>query len=370
MSVARIFADVNLQPGGAVELDHDSFQPVWNGPEDYEIVRKIGRGKYSEVFEGLNVSTNTPCVIKILKPVKRRKIKREIQILTALKGCPNIVNLECCVRDPVTKTSSLIFEYVDNLDFKTAFLSFTDFDVRYYIFELLKALEACHSRGIMHRDVKPHNVVIDHSKRTLRLIDWGLAEFYFPGESYNVRVASRYFKGPELLVDMPQYDYSLDIWSTGCVLAGMIFMVHPFFQGRDNDDQLVKISKVLGSAGLREYIAKYNVTLEKNLAALIAPHNFEPKSFESFMTKQNAHLCSPEAFDLLRGMLVYDHAARLTCVEALAHPYFDPVRPPAAAKSMSSKLSESSTASAAAAGAANIGSASSGSASGADSPKQ
>jgi len=60
----------------------------------------------------------------------------------------------------------------------------------------------------MHRDVKPHNVMIDHSKRQLRLIDWGLAEFYHPGTEYNVRVASRYFKGPELLVDFQEYGKS------------------------------------------------------------------------------------------------------------------------------------------------------------------
>lgn len=70
----------------------------------------------------------------------------------------------------------------------------TDYDIRYYLYELLKALDYSHSMGIMHRDVKPHNVMIDHECRRLRLIDWGLAEFYHPGQEYNVRVASRYFK--------------------------------------------------------------------------------------------------------------------------------------------------------------------------------
>jgi serine/threonine protein kinase len=74
----------------------------------------------------------------------------------------------------------------------------------------------------MHRDVKPQNIIVNPNKKILKLIDWGLAEFYHMGQDYNVRVASRYFKGPELLVDYNYYDYSLDIWSTGCMLASMV----------------------------------------------------------------------------------------------------------------------------------------------------
>ena len=136
--------------------------------------------------------------------VKKNKIRREIKILQTLQKGVNIVELIDVVRDPLTKTPAIITEFVDtsDTDFRKLYQSFTDYDIRYYMFEIFKALDYCHSKGIMHRDVKPHNIMIDHANRKLRLIDWGLAEFYHPGQEYNVRVASRYFKGPELLVDL------------------------------------------------------------------------------------------------------------------------------------------------------------------------
>lgn len=133
--------------------------------DDYEIVRKVGRGKYSEVFEGVCVRDGSRCVIKILKPVKKKKIKREIKILQNLRGGTNIIRLLDVVRDPQSKTPSLVFEYVNNTDFKVLYPSLKEADVRFYIYELLKALDFCHSNGIMHRDVKPHNVMIDHEAR-------------------------------------------------------------------------------------------------------------------------------------------------------------------------------------------------------------
>lgn len=170
-SVARIYADVNAKLGpswheyGALtaaysSILHDSSLPdnlqvQWGSQDHYEIVRKVGRGKYSEVrffssftpfatsnplqvFEGINIANDEKCIIKVLKPVKKKKIKREIKILQNLAGGPNVVALLDVVRDPLSKIPSLITEYVNNIDFKVLYPRFSDMDVRYYMLELLK----------------------------------------------------------------------------------------------------------------------------------------------------------------------------------------------------------------------------------------
>lgn len=323
LSRARVYADACVvRP--AEYSDYENLNVCWASQRDYEVVRKLGRGKYSEVFQGINMASKEKCVIKILKPVKKKKIKREIMILQNLLGGTNIITLLDMVRDPISRTPSLIFEHVNNTDFKQLYPTFVDYDIRFYLHELLKALDFCHSRGVMHRDVKPHNVMIDHSRRQLRLIDWGLAEFYHPGQEYNVRVASRYFKGPELLVDFQEYDYSLDLWSVGCMLASMTFRKEPFFHGSDNYDQLVKIARVLGTDDLFEYLDKYQIDLDPQYDEILGRYQRRPWS--RFVTKENQHLVTSESLDLLDHLLRYDHATRLTAKEAMAHPFFEPVR--------------------------------------------
>ncbi|GER53751.1 protein kinase superfamily protein [Striga asiatica] len=328
-SKARAYPDVNVNRPKEY-WDYESLTVQWGEQDDYEVVKKVGRGKYSEVFEGIHTTDNEKCIIKILKPVKKKKIRREIKILQNLCGGPNIVKLLDIVRDEQSKTPSLVFEYVNNTDFRVLYPTLSDFDIRYYIYELLKAslvllsaikflasvaLDYCHSQGIMHRDVKPHNIAIDHEQRKLRLIDWGLAEFYHPGREYNVRVASRYFKGPELLVDLQDYDYSLDLWSLGCMFAGMIFRKEPFFYGHDNYDQLVKIAKVLGTDELNAYLSRYRLELDQNFTALVGRHSRKP--WTKFINADNQHLAVPEAVDFLDKLLRYDHQERPTAKEAM-----------------------------------------------------
>uniref|UniRef100_A0A673KID2 non-specific serine/threonine protein kinase n=1 Tax=Sinocyclocheilus rhinocerous TaxID=307959 RepID=A0A673KID2_9TELE len=286
-SRARVYAEVNTQRPREY-WDYESHVIEWGNQDDFQLVRKLGRGKYSEVFEAINITNNEKVVVKILKPVKKKKIKREIKILENLRGGPNIITLLDIVKDPVVIPSLLCFH-------QQLYQTLTDYDIRFYMYEILK----------------------------LRLIDWGLAEFYHPGQEYNIRVASRYFKGPELLIDYQMYDYSLDMWSLGCMLASMLFRKEPFFHGHDNYDQLVRIAKVLGTEDLYDCIDKYNIELEPRFNDILGRHS--RKRWERFVHSENQHLVSPDALDFLDKLLRYDHQTRLTAREAMEHPYFFPV---------------------------------------------
>lgn len=105
--------------------------------DNYQIQQKLGRGKYSEVFQGVNIDNNQPCVIKILKPVRTEKIYRETKILQTLYGGPNIVKLYDVLRDQATKTPCLVFEYIPNIETKQLNYQFTDMDIRLYTFKIL-----------------------------------------------------------------------------------------------------------------------------------------------------------------------------------------------------------------------------------------
>ncbi|KAJ6254129.1 casein kinase ii subunit alpha-3 [Anaeramoeba flamelloides] len=317
------FSDVNLQLP-STHSDYENYVQTYGDIQQYRISHKVGRGRYSDVFVGKNVKTKRIVAIKILKKVKEYKYKRELKVLSELVGYPNILQVEACINNPVTKSPTLITNYVNVTDFRVLYPTFSLNDAKYYMYQLLKALYWTHRNGIMHRDVKPQNVLIDYQKRTLTLVDWGLAEFYFPGKRYHTNVATRYFKAPELLVGHSQYHYSVDMWAFGCLLAGIIFIREPLWQGMSNEDQLTKIINTLGTSKFEKYLLKYKIKLPSILKQYVP--DTKKKSWKKYINQANIHLATDNAIDLISKLLVYDPQDRLDVIEAMNHPWFDNIR--------------------------------------------
>ena len=120
------------------------------------------------------------------------------------------------------------------------------------------------------------------------------------------------------------YDYSLDMWSFGTMLASMIFQKEPFFHGSSNTDQLVKIVRVLGSDDFESYLNKYEITLPREFHDM---DQYIRRPWYRFINDSNKHLSgNEEIIDLIDNLLKYDHQERLTAREAMGHNWFIPIR--------------------------------------------
>lgn len=303
---------------------HHSSKFKWTCQNNIQIVKYVDSGRFSNVFAGF--VDNMPVVLKILKPTFMSKVKREMRMLQTVQGIPGVIQFYGATKNLGCRTVSLIFESFGS---DTQWLShravpLTSYEIQLYCYKLLKALDGCHARGVMHRDIKPRNVLYHRRSGELRVIDFGLSDLYTPEKQYNPSVASRHYKSPELLFEFLYYDYAIDIWSAGCLFAGLIFNVDPFFNGTDTLDQIQQISCVLGSKAINRWIDKFHIPLSDDMKKAISSK--EAKSFSEFRNKKNCNLCSADAVDLVSKMLTIDHQDRLTATECLQHPYFDNVR--------------------------------------------
>ena len=126
----KFYANVcQNHPLGNEYSNYEDNEVMFGPQDDYEFTMKLGRGRYSEVFRGVDLIQNKDVVVKILKPVKKVKVRREIKILQTLKGGPFIIDLYDAVADPSTRTPSLVFEYVDNTEFRTLWPQLTLEDI-------------------------------------------------------------------------------------------------------------------------------------------------------------------------------------------------------------------------------------------------
>ncbi|KAL4731538.1 hypothetical protein ACLX1H_000509 [Fusarium chlamydosporum] len=254
-----------------------------------------GRGRHAVVVECKNPSGQV-YAMKLYKDDSRDRIAREIEILQYLRSGPNTIQLGVDI--------GIVLEYVDNIDYRTLYPQFAYQDICYYTCELLKALEFAHSHGVMHRD--------------LRLIGWSSAEFYQLGGDYDCCVGLN--KPPEILLSHEKYDYSVDMWCFGNMLAAMIFRKEPFFHGICNIDQLARIADVLGTDKLYRFVEQYDIAMDPEDLEALGHREVEP--WTGFISDENYLVATEEGIDLVDRLLRFDPRDRLTSSEALRHVYY------------------------------------------------
>merc|ERR1712112_482856 len=222
--------------------------------EDFVKIEKIGEGTYGVVFKGKNKKTGEIVAMKKIRLESEEEgvpstAIREISLLKELQH-PNIVSLQ----DVIMQESRLylIFEFL-TMDLKkyldTAIPSHEMMSatlLKSYTYQLLQAILFCHQRRVLHRDLKPQNLLIDKSG-AIKVADFGLARaFGVPVHVYTHEVVTLWYRAPEILLGTRYYSTAVDIWSIGCIFVEMLTR-RPLFPGDSEIDQLFRIFRTLGT---------------------------------------------------------------------------------------------------------------------------
>ena len=292
----------------------------------YEVNAKIGRGRFSEVYAGRNKINDNKIVIKILKPISNNKIKREILVLKYLKDCPNSIHLIDITKGESSDIYCLIYNNISGYELKSMSINITPDDLKLYIYKILQCLSFCHSKNIMHRDIKPGNIVVNNLTKELNVIDWGISEYYIDNYIYNTRVGTIYFKAPELLLEYKKYNYAIDIWGVGCIFGAILFQKDILFKGKNLNEQLTKIVEVFGYQEIENFWKKYKDEIKMNEIILEKMKKYEKKEWGTFINSNNKYLITDDAIDLLDKLLKFDFKERITAQEALKHKYFNDLK--------------------------------------------
>ncbi|XP_020095761.1 probable serine/threonine-protein kinase At1g54610 [Ananas comosus] len=287
--------------------------------DSFEKLEKIGQGTYSSVFKARDLDTGKIVALKKVRfdnfePESVRFMAREIQILRRLDHL-NVMKLEGLITSRLSCSLYLVFEYMEH-DLaglsSSPDIKFSESQVKCYMQQLLSGLEHCHSRGIIHRDIKGANLLVNN-EGVLKMGDFGLANFFDSEKKQPLtsRVVTLWYRPPELLLGSTDYEPSVDLWSVGCVFAEM-FLQKPILQGRTEVEQLHKIFKLCGSPP-DEYWKKSKLPH----ATIFKPH----LPYQSCL--RDTFKSIPEsALSLLEVFLAVEPYKRGTASAALASEYF------------------------------------------------
>ena len=287
--------------------------------DKYVKLDKVGEGTYGVVYKCQNKNTKDYVALKKIRLENEDEgipstAIREISILKQMKH-PNIVKLVDLIHGD--KKLYLVFEFMD-YDLK----KFLDMNggplppqlVKSYLYQITSAIRYCHSKRILHRDLKPQNLLIDKSG-VIKLADFGLARaFGVPIKTLTHEVLTLWYRAPEILLGQKEYSTPVDIWSLGLIFFEMAHR-KPLFAGDSEIDQIFKIFQMHGTPNEKTWpgitkLPEFKLTFPQ----------FRPKGLKEYNTN-----IDEVGLDLLWQMIQIDPGKRTSATRALNHPYFDDV---------------------------------------------
>ncbi len=280
----------------------------------YQKLGKLGEGTYGVVFKAREQATNVLVAIKKIRLDSEEDgvpctAIREIALLKQMKH-RNVVRLLDVISEH--RRIFLVFEYLE-FDLKKYMQGLRSpmqtMVIKSFLYQLLCALAYCHARRIIHRDIKPQNLLLDE-RGTLKVADFGLGRtLELPYASFTREVVTLWYRAPEILLGQPDYSFPVDIWATGCVLAEMA-LGSPLFPGDAEIDQLFKMFQALGTPSEKTWPG---ISKLRDYKAATFPC-WGPGKLKTMVTNLD-----PAGMDLLGRMLVLDPARRVSARAALSH---------------------------------------------------
>ncbi|KAF3437230.1 hypothetical protein FNV43_RR19983 [Rhamnella rubrinervis] len=275
----------------------------------------LGEGTYGVVYKAIDTKTGQTVAIKKIRLGKQKEginftALREIKLLKELKD-PNIIELIDAF--PHKGNLHLVFEFMETdleavIRDRNIFLS--PADTKSYLQMTLKGLSYCHKKWVLHRDMKPNNLLIG-SDGQLKLADFGLARIFgSPDRRFTDQVFARWYRAPELLFGAKQYGSGVDVWAAACIFAELLLR-RPFLQGSSDIDQLGKIFAAFGTP-----------TSSQWPDMVYLPDYVEYQYVPAPPLRSLFPMASDDAIDLLAKMFTYDPKSRISVAQALEHRYF------------------------------------------------
>eukprot|EP00475_Leptophrys_vorax_P003022 TRINITY_DN1173_c0_g1_i1.p1 TRINITY_DN1173_c0_g1~~TRINITY_DN1173_c0_g1_i1.p1 ORF type:complete len:491 (-),score=127.20 TRINITY_DN1173_c0_g1_i1:112-1584(-) len=296
----------------------------------YTPSKKLGMGSSGIVVSAYDSETENKEMVAIKKVrdymqevLVGRRVLREIKLMQYFEH-DNVVKLKDII-NPVGKREAediyMVMEYMKS-DLHKIIVSnneLTQEHIAYIVFQILCGVRYIHSAKVIHRDLKPNNILINADCR-IKIADLGLARGMHVDSDDEIDlteyVVTRWYRAPEVVVSAKHYDYAIDVWSIGCILAEL-FLRCPLFPGNNSIHQLQEIFAVIGTPTEEDI----GCILDENSLKFVKNLKHEnPKDWADVLPNV------PEAArDLISKMLVFNPKQRITIDEALRHPFFAPV---------------------------------------------